>query len=149
MESKVKVYQALVLGAVATGLSVGVIAFMLWAGPQYNVYRMKMDGEAKLAESQASRQVLVSEAQAKKEAAVLLGEAELTKAQYQAKAAASISSGLTKEYLTYLWINEQGGNGNSTFVYIPTNNLGIPDFNKLPITEANRIPNKGQVKPQQ
>lgn len=128
---------------IAVGLiiasSIVVGAFLLWAGPQYNVYRLRMDGEAKLAESQSSRQVLVSEATAKKEASKLLGEAELIKAQYQAQAAKTISDGLTPEYLTYLWVNGQGGNENNTVVYIPTNELGIPKFN-LPITEANRVP---------
>lgn len=134
-----KVYQAITLGVLGLlGLS-AVLSILLWAAPQYKVYALRMDGEAKLAESQASRQVLVSEALAKKEAAKLLGEAELTKAEYQAKAAATISSGLTEEYLRYLWINEQGGNSNTTFVYIPTDGLGMPSF-KMPITEANRIP---------
>lgn len=126
-----KVYQAVILGFI-------LLTGVLWGIPQYRVYSMKLAGQAKLAESQASRQVLVSEAQAKMEAAKLLGEAELTKAEYQAKAAKTIDESLTPSYLRYLWINEQGGNGNSTFIYIPSDGLGMPNLD-LPITEANRL----------
>jgi hypothetical protein len=69
------------------GISVVVVLIaLLWAAPQYNIYRMRLEGQAKLAESQASRQVKVSEAIANKESASLNGEAELIKAEYQAKA---------------------------------------------------------------
>lgn len=36
--------------------------------------------------------------------------------------------------------------GDSTFIYIPTNNLGIPTMN-FPITEANRLNSKSGIKP--
>lgn len=133
-----KVYEFLILSLLALLVGTG----LLWGVPQYNVYRMKLEGEAKLAESQASRQVLVSEALAKKEAASLLGQAKLIDAEFQAKAAMELSSGLTPEYLQYSWINSQGEKDNNTIVYIPTNNLGIPSMN-LPITEANRLNDKG------
>lgn len=121
-----KVYQALILAGIGTFGLVAIIGLWMWGGPQYNVYRMRMEGEAKLAESQASRQVLVSEAAARKEAAKLQGEADLIKAQFQAQSAKAIASGLTQEYLQYLWIQEQGDNSNNTVIYIPTDNLGIP-----------------------
>lgn len=69
---------------------------------------------------------MVSEAMARKEAAKLYGEADQIKAQYLAQSAKAIASGLTPEYLQYLWIQEQGNNSNNTVIYIPTDNLGIP-----------------------
>lgn len=132
------------LGGILIGILVllGFGSAWLFGWPQYKVYEARLSGQAKLAESQASRQVLVSEAQAKKEAAVLLGEAALTQAEYQAKAAKTLDSGLSPSYLQFMWINAQAEAKNDTVVYIPTNTLGIPDMN-LPITEANRLNIKG------
>lgn len=123
-----------ILIASGTVLAIVLGSGLLWGVPQYNVYRMRMDGEAKLAESRASRQVIVSEAEAKKEAAKLLGEAKLIEAQYQAQAAKAVSAGLSPEYLKYVWLQEQRENGDKTVIYIPTNIDGIP------IMEVGRAP---------
>jgi len=59
---------------------VGIFLLMLTAAgmagcPAYNVYSSRMEGEAILAKSQASRQALVSQAQAEKDAATLRADA--------------------------------------------------------------------------
>lgn len=138
--------KAIIVGlAVVTGLAV----LSLWGAPQYNVYRLKMEGEALLAKSKTERQVLVSEAEAKKEAAKLLGEAELTKAEYQARASKAIAAGLSNEYLIYLWVMQQGDTNDKT-IYVQSGPLGIPTA----ILEAGRgtltapaIPKPAQSKP--
>lgn len=53
----------------------GIICFVFWVIPQYNVYRARMAGEAILANAEASKKVLIEQAKAEKEAAVLRSEA--------------------------------------------------------------------------
>ena len=57
----------------------GISGAMIIAGmvgcPQYNVYSARLAGEAALAESQGSRQAIVSKAQAEKEAAQMTADA--------------------------------------------------------------------------
>ncbi len=118
--------RAIGLSIAGAVLVIAAIGGMLWGLPQYNVYRLRMDGEAKLAESRASRQVLVSEAEAKKDAAKLLGEAKLIEAEYQAKAAKTVAAGLSEEYLKYVWLQEQKEAGDRTVIYLPTDQLGFP-----------------------
>jgi regulator of protease activity HflC (stomatin/prohibitin superfamily) len=55
----------------ALGIVVGL--FLLW--PQYNVYAQRLSGEAALAHAHAARQVIVQQAQAEKDSAVLRAEA--------------------------------------------------------------------------
>lgn len=49
-----KVYQALFLAGAGTVGFIAIIGLIMWGGLQYNVYRMRLEGEAKLTESQAS-----------------------------------------------------------------------------------------------
>ena len=54
---------------------IGTFAFiggLLYGGPQYGVYKQRLEGEAMLAHSQSAKEVAVSEAKAKMEAARLL-----------------------------------------------------------------------------
>ena len=74
------------------------------------------------------------EAQAKKDSAVLLAEAEVLRAEGVAKANKIIGESLkqNEDYLRYLWITDVAGvNVNKTIVYVPTET-------NLPILEANR-----------
>lgn len=132
------------LGCAGVGFGLVIVvavASLFFVQPMYNVWAQKKAGEAKLAESQASRQVLVSEAQAKAEAAKLLGEAELTRANYASQAAAKLSAELSPLYIQYLWVATQekmsDSPGESTIIYIPTDKMGIPVT--LPVTEAGRV----------
>ena len=46
-----------------------LVAFGMWGCPQYNVYSQQMEGKAQLAKADQNRQILVTQAQAEKEAA--------------------------------------------------------------------------------
>lgn len=115
-------------------LSVIVMAAMVGC-PQYSVYEQRLTGEAELARAQQNRQIAVNEAQAKKDAATLLAEAEVERAKGVAGANSIIAGGLkgNEEYLRYLWITEVAGKTSKETVYIPTE-AGIP------ILEAGKRP---------
>lgn len=62
----------------------GLLAFLMllmlvaggcWAAPQYNVYSQRLEGEANLAKADSQKRVLVTQAQAEKDAAVLRADA--------------------------------------------------------------------------
>lgn len=102
--------------------------------PPYRVYSQRMDGEAELARQQFAKQVLVQEAEAKKQAAQAYADAEVIRAEGVAKANKIIGDSLrdNESYLRYLWINNMGEEKGKTVVYIPTE-AG------LPILESQRL----------
>lgn len=115
-----------------------VVALILLAGglygcPQYTVYQQRLEGEAELARADFNRQVAVREAQAKKDAASLLAEAEVARAKGVAQANQIIGDSLknNEAYLKYLWITDVTGNKAPTVIYVPTEA-------NLPILEATR-----------
>ena len=110
----------------------GLIVFAMWALPQYTVYHQRLAGEAKLKEAESSRQIAVQEAKAKDEAATLLAEAEVKRAEGVAKANKIIGDSLKENhnYLIYLWIQELANAGH--VIYVPTES-------NLPILEAGRL----------
>jgi predicted aminopeptidase len=117
-----------------------VVALILLAGglygcPQYNVYQQRLQGEAELARADYNRQVAVREAQAKKDAASLLADAEVARAKGVAQANQIIGESLknNEAYLKYLWITDVTGNKAPTVIYVPTEA-------NLPILEATRLP---------
>lgn len=112
-----------------------------WAVPQYNVYSQRLDGEAELAKANYSKQVAVQEANAKKDSAVLLAEAEVLRAEGVAKANKIIGDSLkdNEAYLRYLWISEMTQTKDQ-IIYVPTEA-------NLPILEANRLPPKAPPPP--
>jgi hypothetical protein len=57
-----------------------------WGAPQYGVYSQRLEGEAELAKANYSKQVAVQEANAKKDSASLLADAEVLRAEGVAKA---------------------------------------------------------------
>jgi 5-deoxy-D-glucuronate isomerase len=102
--------------------------------PTYNVYLSKKQGEGLLAHAQSSKEVAVAEAKAKMESAVLLANAEVSRAEGVAKANKIIGESLknNESYLRYLWIIEVASNQQGkTVVYVPTET-------NLPILEATR-----------
>jgi len=113
---------ALVLGAVIFGY------------PLYNVWSSEMDGKAKLAESESSRQIAVVESKAKMDSAKNLADAEVIRAQGVAKANEIIGESLkdNSEYLDYLWLTEKITASNKEVIYVPTET-------QLPILEATRL----------
>jgi regulator of protease activity HflC (stomatin/prohibitin superfamily) len=102
--------------------------------PPYRVYSQKMEGEAELAKADYSKQVLVREAEAKKQAAQSYADAEVIRAQGVAKANQIIGDSLknNEAYLRYLWINNlASAEGKGQVIYVPTEA-------NLPILEAQR-----------
>lgn len=117
----------------------GIVFFALlifggcWGVPQYNVYSQRLDGEAELAKANYSKQVAVQEANAKKDSASLLAEAEVLRAEGVAKANKIIGDSLkgNEGYLRYLWISEMKETKDQ-IIYVPTET-------NLPILEATRL----------
>lgn len=104
----------------------------LYGCPQYDVYSQRLAGEAELAKADYSRQVAVREAQAKKDSAGLLADAEVARAQGVAKANQIIGDSLknNEAYLRYLWVSNLENN-KASVIYVPTET-------GLPILEAGR-----------
>jgi len=112
---------------------VGFICLAMYGCPQYNVWQQGLSGQAKLREAEYSRQILVEEAKAEKEAATLKKDAEIIRSHGLAEAIAIVGESLkgNEQYLRYLWV--QGlHDGSSELIYVPTE-AG------LPILEAGRL----------
>ena len=124
----------------AKGLFVSIVALLLliltamWGIPKYNVWQQRLAGEAALARATQDRQIAVQEAQAKKEAAVMLAAAEIERAKGVAAANKIIGDSLhnNEDYLRYLFVNGLENTKNQV-IYVPTEA-------NLPILEANRKP---------
>lgn len=108
---------------------------IMWGCPNYKVYQQNLEGEAELARATQNRQISIQEAQAKKESAHDLAEAEIIRAGGVAKANEIIGQSLrnNEAYLHYLFINNLE-NTKDQIIYIPTEA-------SLPILEATRLPN--------
>jgi hypothetical protein len=119
----------------SVSISVGIVAlvlFSMWALPKYRVWQRELSGQAALAEAEWTRKIVIEEANAKKEAAKALAEAEVERAKGVAQANEIIGKSLenNEAYLKYLWI--QGlQDGSSEIIYVPTEA-------NLPILEASR-----------
>lgn len=124
MDSENKFWAKIV--SVAAVIIVALIGLTMWIIPQYRVWSARMEGEAELAQAEGNRQIAVKEAQAKKEAASLLAEAEIERAKGVAKANEIIGNSLKNNdaYLRWLWI-ENLDKGNNSVIYIPTE-AGLP-----------------------
>ena len=98
-------------------------------GPQYNVWQQSLAGKAELQKAEYTRQVAVLEAQAKKDSAQQLADAEIIRAQGVAKANEIIGNSLkdNREYLQYLYITgiEEGSQKGNVTIYVPTEG-GMP-----------------------
>lgn len=101
----------------------------LYGCPQYNVYTNRLGGEAELQRAESNRKIAIEEANAKKESAKALAEAEVIRAEGVAKANKIIGDSLKNNegYLRYLYIqnlSETETQGNKV-IYIPTE-AGLP-----------------------
>lgn len=108
------------------------IAGGMYGLPKYNVYKARLEGQAKLAHADSEREVQVRDAQGKYEASSLLAKAEVERAKGVAEANKIIGTSLkdNEAYLRWLYIEglkEKQGE----VIYIPTE-AG------LPILEAGR-----------
>jgi predicted aminopeptidase len=107
--------------------------------PQYSVYSQRLEGEAELAKAEYSKKVAVQSAQASKDSASLLADAEVIRAGGVAKANAIIGDSLkdNEAYLRYLFINELANTKNQ-FIYFPTEaQLPILEAGKRPVQKPN------------
>jgi regulator of protease activity HflC (stomatin/prohibitin superfamily) len=119
----------------AIGIVVLLIILFMFGYPKYRVWQQGLEGEAELKRAEQNRKIAVQEAEAKKEAAKSLADAEVIRAEGVAKANAIIGSSLkdNENYLKYLWIDNLEKNPNAV-IYVPTEN-------GMPIMEANRLNN--------
>ena len=100
-------------------------------GPIYGVWSQKLSGKAELEKAEYTRQVAVLEAQAKKDSAQELADAEVIRAQGVAKANSIIGESLKDNpaYLQYLWITEGEKDSNRTVYMVPSNGgAPVPTF---------------------
>lgn len=112
--------------AAVAGVTLVLGALLAFGIPLYNVYHQHQAGRAELAKAEYTKQVLVQEAMAKKDAAKSLADAEVVRAEGVAKANKIIGESLQGniEYLQYLWIHNLEA-GNNAVIYIPTE-AGLP-----------------------
>ena len=111
-----------------------IIIFTLFIAPLLKPWWAEQTGKAELAQAEQNRQIAVKEAQAKADSAILLAQAEVSRAEGVAKANKIIGDSLkeNEDYLRYLWITDvAGSNTEKTVVYVPTET-------NLPILEATR-----------
>lgn len=132
MEKKLTPKQGIGLFAVIL-IFVGLLFYVM---PMYTVYSNRLAGEAELARAESNRRIAIEEANAKRESAKALAEAEIIRAEGVAQANKIIGDSLkqNESYLRYLYIqslSESETRGNKV-IYIPTE-AG------LPILEAGRV----------
>ena len=101
----------------------------------YFLWAAKMEGMQELARAEGNRQIVILEANAKKDAAHALAESEIIRAEGLAKANIIIGDSLKKNesYLKYLWIQSLDKTSNKV-IYVPTES-------NLPILESTRLIN--------
>jgi len=129
--------QGLQIAAAILAFLIMLFLSLMWGIPHYRVWQRALSGEATLREAEWSRQVLIQEANAKKEAATLLATAEVERAKGVAAANKIIGDSLkgNESYLRYLWIMGLQ-DGSSEVIYIPTEA-------NLPILEARGVARTG------
>ena len=81
-----------------------LISMVIYGYPQYKVWQQRLAGQAELARAEQNRKIAIQEAEAKKESARALAEAEVIRAEGVAKANSIIGESLrgNESYLRYL-----------------------------------------------
>jgi len=127
-----------ILGLLALIAIIGSCWGLHALGAEYSVWSQGKTGQAELQRADWNRQILVREAKAKEESAVLLAQAEIERAKGVAQANKIIGKSLkgNETYLRYLWINNLENSKNQV-IYVPTET-------NLPILEASRFNHKGK-----
>ncbi|MFU7529079.1 membrane protease subunit [Qipengyuania sp. ASV99] len=105
-----------------------LVPLAMWGIPLYGLYSERLAGEARLAEAQSSRRIAILEAEARRESAVALAEAE---GAAKANRIIQDSLGGPEGYLRYLQIQALAET-RASLIYVPTE-AG------LPVTEARRL----------
>lgn len=117
-----------VVGFVILVIIGAVFAFVR---PWYNVWSQEMEGKAEFAKAEQNRKIKIEEAKANLEAEKLNAQAEIERAKGAAEAIRIENNSITPTYIQYLWVRQQGENGNKTVIYVPTEA-------NLPILESTR-----------
>ena len=117
--------------------ALAIVALGMYGCPKYNVWQQSLQGQAELARAEHNKRIRIVEAEAAKESAEALAQAEIIRARGVAEANRIIGDSLrnNEAYLRYLFVNSLAENRNQSIVYIPTE-AG------LPILEAGRSPTR-------
>jgi regulator of protease activity HflC (stomatin/prohibitin superfamily) len=116
---------------VGSSILLSLVLINAVVGPLYNVWAQSLQGKAELQKAEYTRQVAVLEAQAKKDSAKQLADAEVIRATGVAQANQIIGESLKDNpaYLQYLWITEGEKDSNRTVYMIPSNGgAPVPTF---------------------
>ncbi len=105
-----------------------LIIAILGIGPVYSVWSKGLKGKAELKQAEWNKQIMIEDARARKDAAILIKETDIIRAEGVAAANAIISATLTDEYIRWKWV-EGLHDGSSEVIYVPTEA-------NLPILEA-------------
>jgi hypothetical protein len=119
------------------GVTAGTILLLLLAAyifPIYRVWLAEMSGKAALAHAKYAKEVAVATAKANYEAAVWDARTDTARAHGINRSNQIIGSGLTTQYLQWLWIQNLEKQDKSV-IYVPSVN-GIPT---MPVQEATRL----------
>lgn len=116
----------IILTVLGVGFFAAIIFAAMWGMPKYRIYSQTLRGEAALREAEWDKKIMIEEARAEKDAAILDAEAEIERAKGLAEANRIIGDSLRNndEYLRYLWI-EGLKDGSGERIYIPTE-AGLP-----------------------
>lgn len=119
--------KAVNVGFTIGGISLVVIVVWMAVVPRYTVWQQGLAGQAELRRAEQNRQIKVQEAQAQKDSAALLAEAEVIRAEGVAKANTVVAEGLggAEGYLRYLYIDMLRDQQGTQTIYVPTE-AGLP-----------------------
>ncbi len=119
----------LILAVVAVALILG----LMFGLPQYSVWQQEMAGKARLAEATQSRQILIEQARAEKEAAILQAEA----IKIMGEAAQKYPEYRKQEFIDAFGEALKAGKI-SQIIYVPTEaNIPILEAGKQAVLPAN------------
>jgi regulator of protease activity HflC (stomatin/prohibitin superfamily) len=115
------------IGVIVTGVIVGIVWSISFGFQYYKVFTAEQTGKAELAQAEWNRQIIVRQAQAKKDAAQLEADAEVIRAEGVSKANKIVADGLggAEGYLRYLYIHMLSEQEDKQIIYIPTE-AGLP-----------------------
>lgn len=111
---------------IGVGLVVLIMGIM-WVYPVYTVWSSGKAGEAELAQAEYNRQIIVRQAQAKKDAASLEADAAVAHARGVAESNKIIANDLggAEGYLRFLYIQMLQDSDGKQIIYVPTE-AGLP-----------------------
>ncbi len=104
-----------------------IIVLWIFGHQWFKVFSAEQSGKAELAQAEWNRQIIVRQAQAKKDASVLEAESEVIRAEGVSKANKIVAEGLggPEGYLRYLYIHMLDEQKDRQIIYIPTE-AGLP-----------------------